>query len=84
MATFLPDVEAYVQQKIASGEFRSREELAAEAIRVYRDLEVKRVQLKSDIQAGIDEADQGLIEPLDIDAIKAELIAELDEDGRKI
>jgi Arc/MetJ-type ribon-helix-helix transcriptional regulator len=84
MAIFPPDIEVYVQQKIACGEFRSREELAAEAIRVYRDLEVERVQLKSDIQAGIDEADEGLVEPLDTDAIKAELIAELDEDGRKI
>jgi Arc/MetJ-type ribon-helix-helix transcriptional regulator len=81
MATFLPDIEAYVQQKIASGEFRSRDEMAAEAVRVYRDLEAGHAQLKSDVKAGISEADRGLVEPLDIDAIKAELIAELDSRG---
>ncbi len=83
MATFPPDLEAYIQQKIATGQFGSREELAAEAMRVYRDLETRRAQLKSDVQAAIDEADQGLAEPLDIDAIKAELAAELTPDGRK-
>lgn len=82
MATSFPDIEAYVQQKIASGQFRSREELAIEAIRVYRDLEARHAQLKSDVQAAIDEADQGRLEPLDIDEIKAELISEIGPDGR--
>jgi putative addiction module CopG family antidote len=83
MATFPPDLEAYIQQKIATGQFGSRDELAVEAMRVYRDLETRRAQLKSDVQAAIDEADQGLAEPMDIDAIKAELTAELTPDGRK-
>jgi Arc/MetJ-type ribon-helix-helix transcriptional regulator len=78
MGTFPPDIEAYVQQKIASGEFRSRDELAAEAIRVYGDLEVKRVQLINPIVR------RESTKPTNIDAIKTELIAELDEDGRKI
>jgi Arc/MetJ-type ribon-helix-helix transcriptional regulator len=76
MATFPPDIEAYVQQKVASGQFHSRDELAVEAVRVYRALEVKHAQLKSDVQAAIDEADRGLSVPLDIEAIKAELTAE--------
>jgi putative addiction module CopG family antidote len=84
MATFPPDIEAYVQQKISAGQFGSRDELAAEAVRVYRDLETRHAQLKSDVQAAIDEADRGLAEPLDIEAIKAELIAEFDLEGRKI
>lgn len=82
MATYPPDLEAYVQQKIAAGQFRSREELAIEAVRLYREIEQKRANLKSDVQAAIDEADRGLCEPMDIDAIKAELRAELDSQGR--
>jgi Arc/MetJ-type ribon-helix-helix transcriptional regulator len=78
MATYPADIEDYVQLKIASGEFHSRDELAAEAIRVYRQLESQHLQLKMDVQAGIDEADRGLCEPLDIEAIKAELNAEFD------
>jgi Arc/MetJ-type ribon-helix-helix transcriptional regulator len=82
MATYPPDLEAYVQQKISTGEFGSREELAIEAVRLYREIERKRAQLKSDVQAAIDEADRGLCEPLDIEAIKAELRAGLDSQGR--
>lgn len=75
MATFPPDIEAYVQQKIASGQFHSRDELSVEAVRIYRDLEARHAQLESDVQAAIDEADRGLSVPLDIEAIKAELTA---------
>ncbi len=81
MSTLPPDLEAYVEQKIASGQFRSRDELTVEAVRLFRDLEAKRQQLKSDIQAAIDEADRGLCEPLDVEAIKAELNAEFDAKG---
>lgn len=82
MAIYPPDIEAYVQQKIASGEFGSRDELAAEAMRIYRQLEARRAQLKSDVQAAIDEAERGLSQPLDIEAIKAELSTELGPSGR--
>jgi len=81
MSTLPPDLEAFVEQKISSGQFSSRDELTAEAVRLLRDLEVKRQQLKSDVQAAIDEADQGLCEPLDAEAIKAELNAEFDAKG---
>ncbi|MGD9720249.1 MAG: type II toxin-antitoxin system ParD family antitoxin [Pirellulales bacterium] len=83
MHTLLPDLETFVQQKIASGEFASREELAMEALRIYRDIEQRRAQLKSDIQVAMEEADQGLCEPLDIEAIKAELHAKIDSRGRR-
>ena len=82
MATFPPDLEAYVQQKVASGQFNSPDELAIEAVRLYREIETKRAQLKADLRAAIDEADRGLCEPLDFDALEAELMADLDENGR--
>ncbi len=50
--------------------------MTTEAIRVYRELETRHAQLKSDVQAAIDEADQDLAEPLDIEAIKAELTSQ--------
>jgi putative addiction module CopG family antidote len=42
MSTLPPDLEAYVEQKVASGRFRSRDELTVEAVRLFRDLEAKR------------------------------------------
>jgi putative addiction module CopG family antidote len=82
MATYPPDLEAYVQQKLATGQFGSREELAIEAVRLYKEMEAKHEQLKADIQAAIKEADDGKCEPLDIEAIQAELLEELDTEGR--
>ena len=75
------DIEDYVREKIATGEFSSREELVIEAIRVYRELEAGHAQLKSEVQKRIEQADRGEVGPLNIDEIKRELIDELDEQG---
>ena len=80
MAPYPPEIEQYVQQKVLSGQFRSREELEVKALRVYRDLETKHAQLKADVRAAIDESGRGLSLPLDIEAINAELIAEFGMD----
>ena len=76
------DLEQYVQQKVASGRFASREEFALEAMRVYRELEASHESLKGDIQAAIEQSEKGKSELLDLDAIKKELTGELDEQGR--
>ena len=82
MSTYPPDLAQYIQTKVASGAFRSQDEFAIEAARLYRDLEDRHARLKSDVQAAIDEADRGECEPMDIEAIKAELMAEIDENGQ--
>ena len=82
MSELSPDFEQYVQQKVASGRFASREEFALEAMRVYRELEARHESLKGDIQAAIEQSVKGKSELLDLDAIKKELTGELDEQGR--
>ena len=76
------DLDQYVDAKIASGEFGSRDEFFLETARVYRDLEAKHADLKFLVRQRIDEANQGELAPLDIDAIKEELTRELDETGQ--
>ncbi len=76
------DLDHYVNAKIASGEFGSREEFLLETARIYRELETQHADLKSQVQERIGEANKGGVEPLDIEAIKAELAQELDETGR--
>ena len=76
------DLDHYVDAKIASGEFGSREEFFLETARVYRELEARHADLKSLVRERTDEANQGELAPLDIDAIKAELAQELDEIGQ--
>ena len=77
------DLEQYVDAKIDSGEFRSREEFFLETTRIYRELEARHADLRSLIQQRIGEADRSELEPLDIDAIKAELAQELDAIGQR-
>jgi hypothetical protein len=83
MISYPADIEAYIQGKLASGEFPSHEAFATAAARLYRELEATREELLADIRAGVAEADQGLCEPLDIAALKAEILANMREDGRR-
>ena len=76
------DLDDYVDAKIATGEFGSREEFFRETARVYREFEARHTELKSLVRQRIDEANRGELAPLDIDAIKAELARELDEVGQ--
>ena len=83
MAESLPvDLEQYVGGKVASGAFASREEFLVEAVRVYRELDARHELLKADVRAAVDQADRGMSEPLDVEAIKQELAEELDAQGR--
>ena len=81
MSSTSSDIQQYIEQKLASGEFQTAEEFAAEAIRVYRELETRHADLSAEVQRRVEQADAGDLAPLDIEAIKAELSAELHPDG---
>lgn len=83
MSSIPPDLQAFVDSKIASGEFQSIDEVAIAAMRAVRDREAYSAWLKAEIQVGLDELDAGMEEPWDIDEIRAELRAELDDHGRR-
>jgi hypothetical protein len=72
------DLQQYVNQKIASGQFGTIEEFAAEAIRVYRKLEGEYGELQELVQSRIAQADAGLSSPLNISAIKQQLTREFE------
>ena len=74
MPTLPAELEAYVQEKLDSGSFSSREELMREALEVYRELDRRRTELRQLIAERIAEAERGEEAPLDIAAIKAELM----------
>jgi Arc/MetJ-type ribon-helix-helix transcriptional regulator len=83
MSEALPaDLEQYVGGKVASGAFGSREEFLVEAVRVYRELDARHELLKADVRAAVDQADHGMSEPLDVEAIKRELAEEIDDRGQ--
>ena len=70
--TIPSDIERYVEHKVASGQFASREEFTLEAIRVYRELETRHAELRQEIGRRIELADDGHVAPWDIEEIKAE------------
>lgn len=75
------DIDQYVEQKVASGEFSSREEFAREAFRVYRELEARHAQLRAEVTRRIAQADRGQVGSLDIEAVKAQGRRQLSEEG---
>ncbi len=81
MSSTSSDIQHYIEEKLASGEFQSAEELAVEAIRVYRELETRYADFAGEVHRRVERADAGELAPLDIEAIKAELSAEIHPDG---
>ncbi|MBX3413614.1 MAG: hypothetical protein KF708_13065 [Pirellulales bacterium] len=76
------EIEAFIAEKIALGQFQSREEFFVAAARLYCEMECRETQLQADIAVALDEPARGLSAPLDVDSIKSELAAELEADGR--
>ena len=81
MANYPADIEQYIKAKVATGEFNSEDSFLCEATRVYRDMETRHQQLKSDVQAAIDEVNSGKTLPMDMEIVKDELAREIDEQG---
>jgi putative addiction module CopG family antidote len=65
-----PDLMTFVQREVASGKFRSQEEVVAEGLRMLRERERQRDALRADILAGIEQLDRG--EGIVIDSPEAE------------
>ncbi len=76
MSDVSSSIEQYVQEKIARGDFHSREEFAAEAIRLYREVELKQDELSRELRERMKKTGLGLSSPLDRKALKAELRAQ--------
>lgn len=66
------DIERYVEHKVASGQFASREEFTLETIRVYQELESRHAELRKEIERRIELADAGQVVPWDVAEVKAE------------
>lgn len=70
-----PELEELVQQKVASGRYRSASEVIREAVRLLeerdRSREAKLEALRKDIAIGLEQAERGDVAPLDIEGVKA-------------
>ncbi len=71
--TLPPDVQEFVKQVVATGEYGSEDEVMVAGVGALRELRQRHDELRQDIQVAIDELDRGEGEPLDMVAIKAEV-----------
>lgn len=85
MSTSLPqDLQQFVQQEVASGRYRSEEDLLCAGLRLLRERERRLQALREDIEPALGQLDRGEGKPLDAESIKARgrkrLAAEGDQD----
>jgi len=70
-----PKLEEIIQNKIRSGLYSSASEVIREGLRLLQEKDQVRemhlARLREDITAGIEQADNGEVKPMDMGAIKA-------------
>ena len=59
IATFPPDLQQFVQEEVASGHYRSEDELVLEAVRYYRESRARLEQLREDLKLRLQQLDEG-------------------------
>lgn len=78
-----PELEAWIDARVASGLVRSSSEVVREALRLLREREelreLRRQELRAAIARGVADLDAGDAEPFD-----ADLLAELKAQGRRL
>ena len=53
------ELEQFIDQAVACGKYRSRDEVIADGLRLLRERERRRDSLVAELQAGVDELDRG-------------------------
>ncbi len=69
-----PELQGFVNGLVRSGKFPTVDDAVAEAVRRLKERQARIERLRHEVQIGIDELDRGEREPLDIDAVEAELV----------
>ena len=84
MVRLSPELERYIDEQLASGAFATREDLIAEALKVYRELEEDDdSDLRELATERLAQAERGEVAPLDMEAVKARLIAAFNAEQSK-
>jgi Arc/MetJ-type ribon-helix-helix transcriptional regulator len=56
---FPSDLQQFVQQELASGHYRNEDELLVEAVRYYRDSNIRLRELREEIRTSLEQLDRG-------------------------
>jgi putative addiction module CopG family antidote len=66
------ELDAMLQQELATGQYNSKDEVLLAAVRLLRDRSSRLAALRQEIQPALERLDRGEGEPLDMAAVKAE------------
>jgi len=53
------DLEQFVQQQVATGEYRSQDEVVAAGLQVLRELKSRQAEFRREVKVGVDQLDRG-------------------------
>lgn len=67
-----PEIQEFVLTQLATGDYRSEEDLVVEPLRAFRELKLRHQALLDELQDPISQAERGETHPLDTEATKAE------------
>lgn len=84
MASIIPsEFQPFVSEAVASGRYRSEEELVSTALRLLEDRERRMSALRADLQIAIDESDRGDVIELADAAARQALFDNIKARGRQ-
>jgi antitoxin ParD1/3/4 len=82
-----PELQQIVREKVASGDYASEDDVLREALQLLEDRDRLRTwkleALRNEIAVGIQQAEQGMVAPLDMDAIRTKVAERLRSQGKE-
>jgi antitoxin ParD1/3/4 len=85
--TVSPELQQIVREKVESGDDASADDLLREALQLLDDRDRLRAwkleELRKEIAVGIQQAEQGMVAPLDMDAIRTKVAERLRSQGQE-
>ena len=78
---FPPDVAQLINEQMSGNAYSSEDEVLRHALLIFREVKARQEQLVADVRKGIEQADQGLARPLDIEALLERCSLKLAEEG---
>lgn len=57
--SFPPELERFVEEQIAAGNYQSEQDLVVSAVRVLRDVQTRRREFHEDVRLGMEQLKQG-------------------------
>lgn len=78
---FPPDVDRLVRDQMAHGHFGSEDDVLRVALQALTALNVREAELLRDVRTGLEQAERGLAQPLDVDALIDRCVLKLSQEG---